>query len=113
MIYLAVYEMDPAELAILDQAEGVGNGYQHYELTLPRFGKTLSYLGQESHIDEQLRPYQWYKEYVLAGAVFHEFDRVYRQAIRHQSHWDDPDPERHKRHMRRISQLQSTPGLEE
>ena len=113
MVHLAVYQMEPAELPLLDQAEGLGNGYRHFELTLPRFGKVLTYMAQQSHLDDRLRPYLWYKEYVLAGAGYHGFEESYLQMIRQVPHWDDKEQDRHGRHMRRIQQFQSTPELEE
>lgn len=70
-----LFSFDPGDRAKLDEAEGVGHGYEHAMVTvtnhLGRRRKVLTYLATPDHIDEGLQPYGWYKEFVLAGAREH------------------------------------------
>src|SRR5438105_12786261 len=66
-----LFSFDPAERAKLDKAEGVGNGYEHAMVTVindeGRRRKVLTYLAASDHIDDDLKPYSWYKDFVLVG----------------------------------------------
>lgn len=70
-----LFSFDPAERAKLDRAEGVGNGYEHATVTVindkGRRRKVLTYLADPEYIDDRLKPYGWYKDFVLAGGTEH------------------------------------------
>ena len=70
-----LFSFDPAERAKLDQAEGVGSGYEHAMVTVindkGRRRKVLTYLATPDYIDDSLKPYSWYKDFVLAGGREH------------------------------------------
>jgi hypothetical protein len=70
-----LFSFDPAERAKLDEAEGLGYGYQHATVTVfndkGRRRKVLTYLATPDYIDDSLRPYGWYKDFVLAGGTEH------------------------------------------
>ena len=72
---LHLFSFDPAERAKLDEAEGVGSGYQSALVTVindkGRRRKVLMYLATSDYIDDSLKPYSWYKDFVLAGAAEH------------------------------------------
>lgn len=76
-----LFSFDPSERAALDRAEGVGNGYAHATVTVlndkGRRRKVLTYLATPDSIDDSLRPYGWYKEFVLAGAREHGLPQDY------------------------------------
>lgn len=76
-----LFGFDPTERARLDKAEGVGDGYEHTTVTVindkGRRRKVLTYLATADHIDDSLKPYGWYKDYVLAGATEHGLDDGY------------------------------------
>lgn len=76
-VYVAVFEILESERAILDQCEGLGYGYDCYEIQLDDFGACSTYIAAASAIDDSLLPMDWYKEYVLRGAHFHGFPREY------------------------------------
>jgi len=78
----------------LGKIEGVGFGYSEISLSLPGFGDCVSYIAEESHIDNSLRPYDWYKEFVLVGARFHGFPDEYLKRIESIQTRCDPDPDR-------------------
>lgn len=98
-VHFAVWELEKAYLHMLDTAEGLHRGYQHYHLEAPGYGKCLTYRAQESHIDDTLKPYEWYLRYVLQGCEYHGFDGGYIERIRGIDFCADPDAERHANHM--------------
>lgn len=76
-----LFSFDPGERSALDKAEGVGNGYEHATVTVindkGRRRKVLTYLAVPGYIDESLRPYGWYKDFVLVGAREHGLPEEY------------------------------------
>lgn len=94
-----LFSFDPAERAKLDEAEGVGSGYEHAIVTVinekGRRRKVLTYLATPEYIDDSLKPYGWYKDFVLAGAREHglppEYIADYIQSV---EAIDDPNKTR-------------------
>jgi hypothetical protein len=84
-----LFSFDPAERAKLDEAEGVGSGYEHAMVTVindkGRRRKVLTYLATPDYIDDSLKPYGWYKDFVLAGGREHglppEYVAEYIQSV--------------------------------
>jgi len=76
-----LFSFDPAERAKLDKAEGVGSGYEHAMVTVindkGRRRKVLTYLATPDYIDNSLKPYDWYKDFVLAGGREHGLPSEY------------------------------------
>ncbi|UGX93681.1 gamma-glutamylcyclotransferase [Bradyrhizobium barranii subsp. barranii] len=70
-----LFSFDIAERAKLDQAHGVGSGYEHAMVTVinekGRRRKVLTYLAAAEHIDDGLKPHAWYKQLVLDGGREH------------------------------------------
>jgi hypothetical protein len=94
-----LFTFDPAERARLDKAEGVGYGYEHATVTVinerGRRRKVLTYLATPDYIDDSLKPYGWYKDHILAGAMEHGLPEEYIAAfIRSVEATDDPDKAR-------------------
>jgi len=81
----------------LDEYEGLGNGYDQHELDLPGYGRVVTYLAADTHIDENLKPYVWYKNLILSGARFHGFPVPYVDMLSDIPAIDDPDPARRNR----------------
>lgn len=110
--YGVVFEIIPDEKTLLDKAEGLGNGYKdlHITLTPEFFGlyeenlpekhgpvTAFTYLATESHIDESLLPFQWYKQLVVEGAVQHYLPESYIEEIRQTQALPDPDRQRREK----------------
>lgn len=98
-VYVAVYEMPVTQRLALDRAEGLYSGYDARTLDVPRFGECFTYLAAETHVDETLRPFCWYKALVLAGCEALGFPRSYVAGIRAVAHSMDDDGIRHDKHM--------------
>jgi hypothetical protein len=96
-----LFSFDPAERAKLDEAEGVGSGYQHAMVTVvndkSHRRKVLTYIATPDYIDDRLRPYSWYKDFVVAGAKEHGLPPEYIASIELVETTEDPDKIRDKR----------------
>ncbi|WP_318764554.1 gamma-glutamylcyclotransferase family protein [Agrobacterium fabrum] len=84
------------ERAKLDKAEGVGNGYEHATVTVisdkGRRRKVLTYLAAPDYIDDSLKPYGRYKDFVLAGGREHGLPSEYiSEYIESVEPIEDPD----------------------
>lgn len=97
--YLAVYDIAAAHRARLDEAEGVGAGYEVRTLELPGYGDGFIYVANESHVDPTLKPYGWYRALVAIGCRYHAFPGDYVARLAAVETIDDPDLARHARHM--------------
>ena len=84
-----LFSFDPAERAKLDEAEGVGSGYEYAMVKVindkGRRRKVLTYIATQDNIDDSLKPYTWYKDFVLAGGREHglppEYIAEYIQSV--------------------------------
>jgi hypothetical protein len=76
-----LFSFDPADRTKLDKAEGVGAGYEHVMVTVinekGRRRKVLTYLATPDYIDDSLKPYGWYKDFVLSGGREHGLPPAY------------------------------------
>ena len=103
-----LFSFDPAERAKLDAAEGVGKGYDARVVTVindkGRRRKVFTYFASPDAIDDSLKPYSWYKDYVLAGAEEHGLPPEYvAEHIEAIEAVDDPDKERDKKERASIA----------
>ena len=104
----AVYEIAAEEKPILDDYEGPG--YEVNFLTVNRADGPLdvfSYIATETHIDEELQPFTWYRELVHLGARYHGFADSYFNACLAVNALPDPNVARHERYERLIELIRS------
>jgi len=93
----AIFEMNAAEKAALDAAEGKGFGYDEQEEIVQLDGDEFSvfvYIASPGYVIPGLQPYSWYKRLVLAGARYHRFRGSYVDAIKEVHATEDPDEKR-------------------
>ena len=95
-VYCAIYDISKADKRVLDGIEGLGRGYSEISMDVPDFGPCFSYTASDTHIDNSLIPYDWYKQLVLAGALAHGFPPSYVEQVRSTASRQDPDPARHR-----------------
>lgn len=68
-----LFTIDKNEKRLLDIAEGLGKGYNEDALTF--FDETNNsyaaqvYIADSKSIDNNLMPYDWYKEFIVSGAI--------------------------------------------
>jgi len=94
-IYMAVFKLPDKSIEQLDEAEGLGSGYERGRIHVPDHGVCMTYYAQPSHIDDSLVPFSWYKELVLAGCRYHDFPAEYLEQIQAVAEVMDPDLKRH------------------
>lgn len=85
VVYGVLFDIDAAERPLLDAAEGLGGGYELAEISVVtgRAKKeAFCYVASEDHIDASLKPFGWYRDFVLHGALEHELPPAYRRRIR-------------------------------
>jgi len=71
-VWGVVWEIDDADVATLDAAEGPG--YERVELTVTTGNQKMnvfSYIARATHVDRELEPAGWYRATVVAGAREH------------------------------------------
>ena len=93
-VYVAVFDISASDKVTLDKIEGVGYGYLDITLVVPGIGECMSYGAADSHIQDSLAPYDWYKELVLIGARAHGFPLDYVGRIEAVAAHPDTDPHR-------------------
>ena len=76
-VHLAIYEVREAERPFLDHAEGLGCGYDHHSLNVDGFGHCSTYIAASNAINDDLQPFDWYKEMLLLGCVINDFPSAY------------------------------------
>ena len=101
LVYGVIYQMSHSEKLELDAYEGEGIGYQRREISVTALSgeniAAFTYFALE--IDYLLRPYHWYKEHVLRGAIEHGLPPHYVEHIRATASIDDHDAGRHVREL--------------
>ncbi|MGE0486405.1 MAG: gamma-glutamylcyclotransferase family protein [Gammaproteobacteria bacterium] len=89
-----VYALPATMRATLDRIEGVGQGYDATRLRIAGVGECHVYLVQDGWSDDDLAPYDWYRDLVLAGAREHGLPSAYIDTIAAVPAWPDPDSAR-------------------
>ncbi|WP_121968673.1 gamma-glutamylcyclotransferase family protein [Leptolyngbya sp. BC1307] len=103
IVYVAIYEISAAEMALLDRSEGAGAGYDRAAIPVDGFGECVTYLAAATHIDEALRPLSWYKALVLVGCKRLAFPAPYIEVVRDIPTVQDRDGDRHTTHMQLVA----------
>jgi len=99
-IFGVIYEIPAEEKGALDEAEGLGHGYEERTVTVfTDSGEQAAVTYYATNKDKQLRPYGWYKAHVLAGAREHGLPKDYIAKIEQVEVLDDPDKERVEREL--------------
>lgn len=94
-----VFDIHHEEKIQLDNAEGLGNGYEIKQVPLiSDSGEQLeAFTYYATHIDDSLAPYHWYKQHVMHGAQEHGLPGFYLESIRQIQSIDDPSEQRSSR----------------
>lgn len=95
-----LFEISSSEKAALDQAEGVGSGYAEAMLSVEVGGvscEAVAYLATST--EDSLRPYSWYRAFVLGGAREFSLPADYIAMIEGVEATIDPKRQRHDRNM--------------
>lgn len=83
VLYGALYRIDPDQKKYLDDAEGIGRGYEMKQVMInvgpESFVNAFTYYA--TRISKEIKPFHWYKQHVLAGAQEHCFPQHYIDQI--------------------------------
>lgn len=92
-VHGVLYRMHRIHRPALDDAEGLGRGYdlRTVQLSGPDDVRVRAFTYVATHIDPGLRPYRWYVEHVLRGAHEHGLPADYIASIATIVAIDDPD----------------------
>ena len=97
-LYGALYKINPDHIKHLDQAEGLGNGYETKQVIIvterKKNIKAFTYFA--TRISANIEPFHWYKLHVLSGAKEHCFPEPYIEKIALISSFEDKDQKRTK-----------------
>ena len=104
-VYGALYAIAAAEKEYLDKAEGLGKGYERMAFHHLQYGRFFCYVATPSHIDNTLKPFAWYKEYVSQGAKYHDFPLDYIEKIEAVSSIADDNRNRCKENQKILAQM--------
>ncbi|MBI5504173.1 MAG: gamma-glutamylcyclotransferase [Deltaproteobacteria bacterium] len=103
LVWGAVYELSATDKLVLDRFEGLGDDYFEREVVIETPGASMAgvvvYLANPRWIDAAVRPYSWYKDFVVRGAAQHRLPGNYRAAIEAIDALEDPDRSRHRREV--------------
>ncbi|XVJ65006.1 MAG: gamma-glutamylcyclotransferase [Lacibacter sp.] len=81
MVWGVLFTIDDKEKPLLDKAEGLGNGYNANMMTF--FDETHKsytaqiYIADNNSISNTLLPYDWYKEFIVSGAIQNKLPAQY------------------------------------
>ncbi len=104
-----IYQIVAGEKEVLDSFEFLGNGYHQSEVQVTLGDKpecAFAYFAEPQFIDETLRPYIWYKEFVVAGARLHRIPEGYIKEVEFVEAIEDPDPMRAERNLRLLKKTE-------
>ncbi|MCR9294205.1 MAG: gamma-glutamylcyclotransferase [bacterium] len=101
-VFGVVYCIDVHEKPLLDACEFLGTGYDETEIDVvcpSGVQKAWMYVARPEALDPNLFPYDWYRQYLIQGAVEHRLPECYIQLIRSFRARMDPDQERRKSNL--------------
>ena len=83
----------------LDTFEGPGYRRMHVQVDTESHGviETLTYIALDEVRDPGLRPYDWYRDFAVAGAIEHQLPARHIHRLQDWPVWPDPDEARAER----------------
>jgi hypothetical protein len=95
-VHGVIYDIAESHKLTLDRIEGVGEGYEQktVELITASSDTLIAYTYYATFIDCTLKPYHWYKQHVLAGALEYDLLTAYVEKLWNVKSIEDPDPKR-------------------
>ena len=104
-VWGAIYRLSPDQKLELDKHEFLGIGYDQEFVEVTTDNGSISawmYVARRSAIDETLKPYSWYHDYVIAGAQQHRLPFCYINKLMSIETTADSDLKRHDQNRQLI-----------
>lgn len=99
-VFGVIYRIKVDQKCLLDEAEGLGQGYEEIEIDVLCEGVRIAAVAyQATDIDQSRRPYSWYRALVVAGAREHCLPAEYISQLEAVETWEDSDRARHDKNM--------------
>ena len=104
--YGVVFTIEKCDLNNLNDAEGLGKGYDlkcHFNVTLADTGlpiATKTYIATEGHKDPSLKPFDWYLALVVAGAMKHQLPEAVIASYKNSGFVSDHDEKTRSENLR-------------
>jgi len=99
-VFGLVYKITSDDFEVLDRIEGVGVGYEREMVDIHLGGERLAaHTYRATLIDPKLRPFSWYRQHVIAGALAAGLSESYLSQIRAVKAIRDPDLQREQREL--------------
>jgi len=100
-VHGALYEIETGDWPALDFAEELGTGYEACIVRVRVDGHwRTAHSYRALQITPELRPFEWYKAFVVHGARAHALPGDYIHGLNQALAWSDPDRDRHGRNVR-------------
>jgi gamma-glutamylcyclotransferase len=101
VVWGVIFEIDAAQKQRLDEAEGLGRGYEEKSISLKDCtGQTYEasmYFSSSTYKDASLKPYSWYLRFVVEGAKQHGLPPEYVDLLERVESTEDQDRARDAR----------------
>jgi len=98
------YEMCASDKLSLDRAEGLGQGYGERAVNIhTQAGRLPALTYYATSFDPGIRPYDWYRDLVIAGAREHELPEEYVRMLERVATVTDSDVERAAKNHRLLT----------
>lgn len=96
-----VFALNLSEKSDLDRIEGLHSGYEEKSVELTTAGgeSLVAVTYYATNTDPSLRPFHWYKEHVLRGALENGLPGYYIREIQSVASVADCQPQRHEKEM--------------
>ena len=97
-----VYKILRSDKSVLDTYEGLGKGYDVHNISVlcdKKEHNVFTYIADDTHIDDRLMPFSWYKKYVVYGARHHRLPESYIHSLKSIQAIEDPDLARREREL--------------
>ena len=109
-VWGAVYKIDGRQRQNLDGYEGEGYKVNNFPVLLNgQHVDVFAYIATDSHIDDSLVPFHWYKELVVRGTRYHGFPEDYCRLHLDVPAIADPIAERDERQGRLLKRIRNYP----
>lgn len=98
IVWGVLFKIDSKEKPLLDKAERLGKGYNEDCLTVTDENKLKHvaqvYIAESNSINNSLVAYDWYKEFIIAGAIQNQLPAEYISQLQSIPFIPDPDEKR-------------------
>lgn len=98
IVWGVLFNIDAKEKPLLDKAEGLGLGYNEDKLTFyDEFNNphpAQVYIADSKATDNSLLPYDWYKDFIVTGAIQNHLPEEYITLLQSIPCIPDPDEKR-------------------